>query len=107
MANANTLTGTGQLPKFEDDLFKTREGMYLIPTAEVQLTNIHSGEVLDASDLPLKYCAFTPCFREEAGSAARSEKKHVLPVLLHLPHRAHHEAWLRIQEHYHMFLRSH
>ena len=60
MANANTLTGTGQLPKFEDDLFKTREGMYLIPTAEVQLTNIHSGEVLDASDLPLKYCAFTP-----------------------------------------------
>ena len=68
MANANTLTGTGQLPKFEDDLFKTREGMYLIPTAEVQLTNIHSGEVLDASDLPLKYCAFTPCFREEAGS---------------------------------------
>ena len=71
MANANTLTGTGQLPKFEDDLFKTREGMYLIPTAEVQLTNIHSGEVLDASDLPLKYCAFTPCFREEAGSAGR------------------------------------
>lgn len=74
MANANTLTGTGQLPKFEDDLFKTREGMYLIPTAEVQLTNIHSGEVLDASDLPLKYCAFTPCFREEAGSAGRDTR---------------------------------
>ena len=74
MANANTLTGTGQLPKFEDDLFKTREGMYLIPTAEVQLTNIHSGEVLDASDLPLKYCAFTPCFREEAGSAGRGTR---------------------------------
>ena len=74
MANANTLTGTGQLPKFEDDLFKTREGMYLTPTAEVQLTNIHSGEVLDASDLPLKYCAFTPCFREEAGSAGRDTR---------------------------------
>lgn len=74
MANANTLTGTGQLPKFEDDLFKTREGMYLIPTAEVQLTNIHSGEVLDGSDLPLKYCAFTPCFREEAGSAGRDTR---------------------------------
>ena len=74
LANANSLTGTGQLPKFEDDLFKTREGMYLIPTAEVQLTNIHSGEVLDASDLPLKYCAFTPCFREEAGSAGRDTR---------------------------------
>lgn len=74
MANANTLTGTGQLPKFEDDLFKTREGMYLIPTAEVQLTNIHAGEVLDAADLPLKYCAFTPCFREEAGSAGRDTR---------------------------------
>ncbi len=74
MANAETLTGTGQLPKFEDDLFKTREGLYLIPTAEVQLTNIHAGEVLDAADLPLKYCAFTPCFREEAGSAGRDTR---------------------------------
>jgi seryl-tRNA synthetase len=69
MANGNTLLGTGQLPKFEEDLYKTTEGLYLIPTAEVQLTNIHSGEVLDASQLPLKYCGFTPCFREEAGSA--------------------------------------
>ncbi len=74
MANATTLTGTGQLPKFEDDLFKTREGMYLIPTAEVQLTNIHAGEVLEASDLPMKYCAYTPCFREEAGSAGRDTR---------------------------------
>lgn len=74
MANAETLTGTGQLPKFEDDLFKTREGLYLIPTAEVQLTNIHSGEVLDAADLPLHYCAYTPCFREEAGSAGRDTR---------------------------------
>ena len=74
MANAATLTGTGQLPKFEEDLFKTREGMYLIPTAEVQLTNIHAGEVLEASQLPLKYCAYTPCFREEAGSAGRDTR---------------------------------
>ncbi len=74
MANAETLTGTGQLPKFEEDLFRTREGLYLIPTAEVQLTNIHSGEVLDASQLPLKYCAYTPCFREEAGSAGRDTR---------------------------------
>ena len=74
MANAETLTGTGQLPKFEDDLFKTREGLYLIPTAEVQLTNIHAGEVLDAADLPLHYCAYTPCFREEAGSAGRDTR---------------------------------
>ena len=74
MANAATLFGTGQLPKFEDDLFKTREGMYLIPTAEVQLTNIHAQEVLDASDLPLKYCAFTPCFGEEAGCGGRDTR---------------------------------
>ncbi len=74
MANAETLTGTGQLPKFEEDLFKTSEGLYLIPTAEVQLTNIHAREVLDASDLPLKYCAYTPCFREEAGSAGRDTR---------------------------------
>lgn len=74
MANGTTLFGTGQLPKFEEDLFKTREGMYLIPTAEVQLTNIHAGEVLEAEDLPLHYCAFTPCFREEAGSAGRDTR---------------------------------
>lgn len=74
MANVETLTGTGQLPKFEEDLFKTREGMYLIPTAEVVLTNIHRDEILSAGDLPLWYCAFTPCFREEAGSAGRDTR---------------------------------
>lgn len=74
MANSETLTGTGQLPKFEDDLFKTSEGLYLIPTAEVQLTNIHAREVLEADQLPLWYCAFTPCFREEAGSAGRDTR---------------------------------
>ncbi len=74
MANAATLTGTAQLPKFEEDLFKTTGGLYLIPTAEVQLTNLHAQETLDAADLPLYYTAFTPCFREEAGSAGRDTR---------------------------------
>ncbi len=74
LANKETLTGTGQLPKFEEDLFKTTSGLYLIPTAEVVLTNIHRDEILDAADLPLHYCAFTPCFREEAGSAGRDTR---------------------------------
>lgn len=74
LANGDTLTGTGQLPKFEDDLFKTTGGLYLIPTAEVMLTNLHRGEVVPEEKLPLKYCAFTPCFREEAGSAGRDTR---------------------------------
>ena len=74
LANAETLTGTGQLPKFEDDLFKTGEGLYLIPTAEVMLTNIHRDEVLEGDELPLHYTAYTPCFREEAGSAGRDTR---------------------------------
>lgn len=74
MANATTLTGTAQLPKFEEDLFKTTGGLYLIPTAEVQLTNLHAQETLDVSQLPLNYTAFTPCFREEAGSAGRDTR---------------------------------
>ncbi len=74
LASAETLTGTAQLPKFEEDLFKTTDGLYLIPTAEVQLTNIHANEVLDVDRLPLKYCAFTPCFRSEAGAAGRDTR---------------------------------
>ncbi|ANE23063.1 serine--tRNA ligase [Denitrobacterium detoxificans] len=75
LVNRETMTGTGQLPKFEEDLFKTKdESLYLIPTAEVPLTNIHAGEVLEASDLPLRYTAFTNCFREEAGSAGRDTR---------------------------------
>ena len=74
MANRNTLYGTGQLPKFEEDLFHTTEGLYLIPTAEVQLTNIHAGDVLEASQLPLKYWGYTAGFREEAGSAGRDTR---------------------------------
>jgi seryl-tRNA synthetase len=74
LANAETLTGTGQLPKFEDDLYKTTDGLYLIPTAEVQLTNIHRDETLEGDTLPLRYTAHTPCFREEAGSAGRDTR---------------------------------
>ncbi|HMC02697.1 MAG TPA: serine--tRNA ligase, partial [Cellulomonadaceae bacterium] len=74
LANGDTLRGTGQLPKFEDDLFKTGEGLYLIPTAEVVLTNIHRDEVLEADTLPRRYTAYTPCFREEAGSAGRDTR---------------------------------
>ncbi len=62
-----TMTGTGNLPKFEEDLYKTREGLYLIPTAEVALTNLHANEVLELDELPKKYCGFTQCYRTEAG----------------------------------------
>jgi seryl-tRNA synthetase len=69
MVNAAALTGTGQLPKFEEDLFKVFPGdLYMIPTAEVPVTNIHAGEILDGDSLPVKYAAYTPCFRSEAGS---------------------------------------
>ena len=69
LVNTGSLQGTGQLPKFADDLFHLEAtDFYLSPTAEVQLTNLHRGEVLDEEQLPRKYCAFTPCFRAEAGS---------------------------------------
>src|SRR5262245_21947576 len=70
LANSATLTGTGQLPKFEQDLFKIAGewDLYLVPTAEVPLTNLHRGEILDGRQLPLRYTAYTPCFRSEAGS---------------------------------------
>jgi seryl-tRNA synthetase len=70
LVNAAALTGTGQLPKFEQDLFKIAGdwNLYLVPTAEVPLTNLHRGEILDGRELPLRYTAYTPCFRSEAGS---------------------------------------
>lgn len=74
ITNQATLFGTGQLPKFEEDLYHVNPDLYLIPTAEVMLTNLHRDEVLDASQLPLWYTAFTPCFREEAGSAGRDTR---------------------------------
>lgn len=75
MVNADSMTGTGQLPKFEDDLFKI-EGWnyYLVPTAEVPVTNIHREEILDDEDLPIYYTAYTPCFRSEAGSHGKDTR---------------------------------
>jgi len=73
--NAAMLQGTGQLPKFEDDLFKIEdENLYLIPTAEVPLTNMYNDEILTEAELPLLMCAYTPCFRKEAGSAGRDTR---------------------------------
>ena len=74
MANADSLFGTGQLPKLEADLFQTREGLYLIPTAEVPLTNLHRDEILQPGELPILYTAATPCFRSEAGAAGRDTR---------------------------------
>lgn len=71
LANARSLMGTANLPKFEDDLFKTTDGYYLIPTAEVPLTNMHQGEILAAADLPKYYTAYTASFRREAGAAGK------------------------------------
>ncbi|MEC7947594.1 MAG: serine--tRNA ligase [Myxococcota bacterium] len=76
IVSRTTMTGTGQLPKFEEDLFKLTvelngEDAFLIPTAEVPVTNLHAGEILEEATLPLRYTAFTPCFRAEAGSHGR------------------------------------
>ena len=68
VVNRTTMTGTGQLPKFEDDLYRTTDDLFLVPTAEVPVTNLHRGEVLAAEDLPRRYVAYTPCFRREAGA---------------------------------------
>ncbi len=73
--NSSMLQGTGQLPKFEDDLFKIEdENLYLIPTAEVPLTNIYNDEILTAKELPILMTGYTPCFRREAGSAGRDTR---------------------------------
>ncbi len=75
LVNSASLTATGQLPKFEEDLFNAKGwDLYLIPTAEVPVTNIHRDETLAADDLPVKYCAYTPCFRSEAGSYGKDTK---------------------------------
>src|SRR5438270_11640619 len=76
IVNASALFGTGQLPKFEEDLFKLEDerGFYLIPTAEVPVTNYYREEILDASQLPMKFVAYTPCFRSEAGSYGKDTR---------------------------------
>jgi seryl-tRNA synthetase len=75
LANSATLTGSGQLPKFPDDMYRlANDDLFLIPTAEVPLTNLHAGEILPAESLPLRYTAFSPCFRREAGAAGRETR---------------------------------
>lgn len=75
MVNRASMTGTGQLPKFEEDAFKVaNNGYFLIPTAEVPVTNLHRNEILNGDDLPIKYCAYSACFRAEAGSAGRDTR---------------------------------
>ena len=75
LVNRATATGTGQLPKFEEDLYRVpSDDLFLIPTAEVPLTNIHRDEILDAADLPRGYCAWTPCFRREAGAHGKDTR---------------------------------
>lgn len=74
MVNRASMTGTGQLPKFEEDAFKLTNDFFLIPTAEVPVTNMHRDEILDGSKLPIKYCAYSACFRAEAGSAGRDTR---------------------------------
>ncbi len=74
MVNRASMTGTGQLPKFEEDAFKLTNDYFLIPTAEVPVTNMHRDEILDGSKLPLSYCAYSACFRAEAGSAGRDTR---------------------------------
>jgi len=75
LVNADSMTGTGQLPKFAEDLFRCRDDdLYLIPTAEVPVTNIHRDEILPEGALPIRYCAYTPCFRREAGSHGKDTR---------------------------------
>lgn len=75
MVNRESMTGTGQLPKFEEDAFKiTNDDYFLIPTAEVPVTNLHRNEILKGEDLPVKYAAYSACFRSEAGSAGRDTR---------------------------------
>jgi len=76
LVTRETMTGTGQLPKFEEDLFRTASEtpLFLIPTAEVPVTNMHRDEVFEGTDLPISYCAWTPCFRAEAGAAGKDTR---------------------------------
>ena len=79
LVNSNAMTGTGQLPKFKEDMFKcVDEDLYLIPTAEVPVTNIYNGDVLSEDELPKYMTAYTPCFRREAGSAGKDTFKEII-----------------------------
>ncbi len=74
LVHPDSLRASGQLPKFEEDLFRLREGLYLAPTSEVQLTNLHRDEILDAGTLPRYYTSYSPCFRAEAGAAGQESR---------------------------------
>ena len=75
IVNRKSMTGTGQLPKFAEDLYKLEgEDAFLIPTAEVPVTNLYQDKIIESDDLPIRHCAYTPCFRREAGSAGRDER---------------------------------
>ena len=75
LVNQECMVGTGQLPKFEEDMFKVTPGeYYLIPTAEVPVTNLHREEIIDFERLPMKYVSYTACFRAEAGAAGRDTR---------------------------------
>jgi seryl-tRNA synthetase len=75
MVNKDSMIGTGQLPKFEEDMYAIKNtDFYMVPTAEVPVTNLHRGDILQESELPIKYCAYTACFRGEAGSAGRDTR---------------------------------
>ena len=75
LVNKDAMTGTGQLPKFDGDFYKCEgEFLYLVPTAEVPLTSLHKDEIISLEQLPLKYCAYTPCFRREAGAASKDTR---------------------------------
>ncbi len=74
LVRSESLYGTGQLPKFEEDLFKTEQGFYLIPTSEVPLTNLAADEIIDEDELPWRFTALTPCFRSEAGAAGKDTR---------------------------------
>ncbi|HBF34681.1 TPA: serine--tRNA ligase [Candidatus Sumerlaeota bacterium] len=75
LVNRQTMTGTGQLPKMEEDMYRIEaDNLYLIPTAEVPVTNLHAGEILSAAELPITYATYTPCFRREAGAAGKESR---------------------------------
>jgi len=75
VSNAKSMSTTGQLPKFEDDMYKIpQDELYLIPTAEVPVTNIHQGEIIPEENLPIRYCAYSSCFRREAGSYGKDTR---------------------------------
>ena len=74
LVKSYSMQGTGQLPKFEEDLFKCSDDFYLIPTAEVSVTNLHREEIIEYKKLPIKYCSYSPCFRREAGSYGKDTK---------------------------------